>query len=526
MGQQVSPSTDNKNIVLSKIVAISELQKFLNAKTPERPVIVLCHGVFDLLHMGHVRHFQEARAMGDLLIVSITADAFVNKGPGKPVFSQGLRAEMLAALSCVDWVTINDAPDALPILEAIEPDFYVKGSDYADSKNDITGKIDVEKKCAESYGGKLFITDDITFSSSELLNRHFDVFDQPVRNFLTNMRLDGALNRLNGHLKKLSQMRVLVVGDAIIDEYRYVAALGKSPKENMIATKFEENETFAGGVIATANHVAGLCAQVDIMTCLGDCSGAQGSNDEELIMESLAKNVQLLPIRRRGAPTTRKTRFIDRHYFRKLFEVYDFDDSALPQSLQSHFDQMVEAQLEEYDLVLVNDFGHGLIAPSTISLLTKNSKFLAVNAQSNSANFGFNLITRYPKADVVFIDTPEAQLAVGNKTTDPATVVSKILPTKIACDRFVLTLGAGGCTTWEKGKKVQTVPAFATSVIDLVGAGDAFLAVAAPFVASGASMRDVGFIGNVAGAIKVGIVGHRSSIDAAKLMKSVTGLLK
>ena len=286
------------------------------------------------------------------------------------------------------------------------------------------------------------------------------MFDQPVRNFLTNMRLDGALNRLNGHLKKLSQMRVLVVGDAIIDEYRYVAALGKSPKENMIATKFEENETFAGGVIATANHVAGLCAQVDIMTCLGDCSGAQGSNDEELIMESLAKNVQLLPIRCRGAPTTRKTRFIDRHYFRKLFEVYDFDDSALPQSLQSHFDQMVEAQLEEYDLVLVNDFGHGLIAPSTISLLTKNSKFLVVNAQSNSANFGFNLITRYPKADVVFIDTPEAQLAVGNKTTDPATVVSKILPTKIACDRFVLTLGAGGCTTWEKGKKGSNCASF------------------------------------------------------------------
>ena len=119
-------------------------------------------------------------------------------------------------------------------------------------------------------------------------------------------------------------MRVLVVGDAIIDEYRYVAPLGKSPKENMIATKFEENEVFAGGVIATANHIAGLCARVDIMTCLGDKGGDNGHNDEELIMSGLAQNVQLLPIRRRGAPTTRKTRFIDRYYFRKLFEVYDF----------------------------------------------------------------------------------------------------------------------------------------------------------------------------------------------------------
>lgn len=526
MDDRVLPPANIKSDMLSKIVTISELNKLFGTRGVAGPKVVLCHGVFDLLHMGHVRHFQEARAMGDLLVVSITADAFVNKGPGKPVFSQGLRAEMLASLSCIDWVTVNDAPDALPIIDAIKPDFYAKGSDYSDAKNDITGKINVEQKKAESYGGKLAITDDITFSSSKLLNRHFDVFDQPVRDFLSHMRLNGALERLNKHLEQLSQMRVLVVGDAIIDEYRYVAPLGKSPKENMIATKFEENEVFAGGAIATANHIAGLCAQVDIMTCLGDKGGDSGHEDEELIMSGLAQNVQLLPIRRRGAPTTRKTRFIDRYYFRKLFEVYDFDDTALPQPLQTQFDQMIEEKIEDYDIVLVNDFGHGLIATETISILTKNSKFLAVNAQSNSANFGFNLITRYPRADVVFIDTPEAQLAVGNKTTDPATVVSKVLPTRMECDRFVLTLGAGGCTTWEKGKSVQTVPAFATSVVDLVGAGDAFLAVAAPFVAVGASMRDVGFMGNIAGAIKVGIVGHRSSIDAAKLMKSITGLLK
>ena len=87
----------------------------------------MAHGVFDLLHMGHVRHLNEAKAHGDVLITTITADAYVNKGPGKPVFSEHLRAEMLSALSVVDFVAINRAPDAEALLEAIRPDTYVKG---------------------------------------------------------------------------------------------------------------------------------------------------------------------------------------------------------------------------------------------------------------------------------------------------------------------------------------------------------------------------------------------------------------
>ena len=90
----------------NKIRSIAELGEIAARVKSEGRKVVLCHGVFDLLHMGHVRHLEEARSHGDILIVTITADAYVNKGPGKPVFSAALRAEMLAALSCVDFVDI------------------------------------------------------------------------------------------------------------------------------------------------------------------------------------------------------------------------------------------------------------------------------------------------------------------------------------------------------------------------------------------------------------------------------------
>jgi rfaE bifunctional protein nucleotidyltransferase chain/domain len=505
----------------AKILSLTDMESVAADCRHAGQKIVLAHGVYDLLHMGHVRHLEEARSHGDILFVTITADAFVNKGPGKPVFSENLRAEMLSALSVVDWVAVNDAPDAEPVLKALQPDVYVKGSDYRDAEDDVTGKISREREAVETHGGKLVFTDDITFSSSELLNRHFDVFEPQVKDFLARTRQDNGMEDLLQLIEKIASLKVLVVGDTIIDEYRYVVPMGKSPKENMIATRYESHEIFAGGTIATANHVAGICEKVDVLTSLGSDEG-----DEEFIRGQLRENVTLTRMRRRNSPTTRKTRFIDNSYFRKLFEVYNFDDSPMPNVMQSEFDNIIADRAASYDLVIVNDFGHGLIAPSTINLLCKRSKFLAVNAQSNSANFGFNLITRYPRADLVCIDTPEAQLAVGDKFMDVSKMVGEALPKSVDCDRFILTLGRGGCATWQRGKYVQTIPAFAKSVVDLVGAGDAFLAASAPMAAVHGTMRQVGFMGNIAGALKVGIVGHRTSIDKAALVKSIIGLLK
>ena len=484
--------------------------------------VVQCHGTFDLLHLGHVRHLEAARQLGDVLVVTVTADRYVNKGPGRPVFGQDLRAEMLASVEHVDWVAVDDAPDAVNAINQIQPDIYVKGQDYQNSEGDITGRIIVEREAVEAHGGATWFTDEVTFSSTELINQHLNLFEPQVREHLDAFRYSGGLEELIGVIESVKDYRVLFVGDAIIDEYQYVLPMGKSPKENVIATRYQDREVFAGGVFAAANHVASFCEKVDIITCLG-----AADNYDDLIRTSLRPNVGVYAFRRPGAPTTLKRRFVDPSYMHKLFETYVMNDEPLDDDLQRQVDDAISSSMPQYDLVIVTDFGHGLLSETSIGILTGRScPFLAVNAQSNTGNLGYNLIIKYPRADYICIDAPEARLALGDRLSPISDIASRLLNKYIDCSRMVITQGKHGCMTYERGGVAHTIPAFTRRVIDTVGAGDAFFAVTAPLVAAGAPIRHIGFIGNVVGALKVEIVGHRRSIDKPSLLKSLHGLLR
>ena len=504
-----------------KIRTIEELGEIARAAQAEGRSVALCHGVFDLVHLGHVRHILAARNEADVVIVTVTADRFVNKGPGRPIFPENMRAEMLAALGTVDWVGINRTSSAEPILDAVRPDIYVKGSDYENPDDDVTGKIAVEREVVERHGGRIVFTRDVTFSSSSLMNRYFDIYDPPLRDYLQKVREGGGAERMLKLIDKIQDMHVVLVGDTIIDEYQYVTALGKASKENIVATLFKNGEQFAGGVIAAANHVASFCKSVEIVTTLG-------GNDypEDFIRAHVRPNVTLTPIRIQGRPTTRKLRYVEMGYLHKLFEVYTMDDTPLDEAERKEIDRVTAERVRGGDVVIVTDFGHGMIAPSTIDTLIANSKFLAVNAQSNSGNHGYNLITKYPRADYVCIDAPEARLAATDKFNDIASVIQDRLHRKIDCDNMIITHGSFGCYPFSSKTGVARVPAFTKTVVDTVGAGDAFLTITAPLVAAGGNIEDVAFIGNAAGAIKVGIVGHRSSVEKAPLVKFVTALLK
>jgi rfaE bifunctional protein nucleotidyltransferase chain/domain len=513
VGRPASPR--EKVRTLDEVAAICEQMRGAGR------TVVQAHGTFDLLHLGHVRHLEAARKLGDALIVTVTADRFVNKGPGRPVFNAELRAEMLATLEYVDWVAVNDAADAVSAIERIRPSIYIKGQDYQNPDGDITGKITLERDAVEVHGGRIHFTDEVTFSSTELINRHLNIFEPHIREHLDTLRQNGGLGELCDLIESVADYRVLIVGDAIIDEYQYVLPMHKTPKENMIATRYQDRELFAGGVFAAANHVASFCKQVDVLTCLGDFD-----RHEDLVRQSLKPNVRLKTFTRPGAPTTLKRRFVDPSYMRKLFEVYFMNDESLPPDVQAAVDEAIAESASDYDVVITTDFGHGLIASSSIDALTKNARFLAVNTQSNSANLGYNLITKYQRADYVCIDAPEARLAVSDRVSNVGDIARRLAENHIDCSKIIVTQGKHGCVTFESGGIVHTIPAFARNVIDTVGAGDAFLAVTAPLVAAGAPMDRVGFIGNVVGALKVEIVGHRRSIEKVSLIKGINGLLK
>lgn len=146
-------------------------EKLKQLKSTEKK-IVLCHGCFDLMHPGHIKHFQAAKKMGDILVVTVTPDIFIDKGQGRPVFNQYLRADSIASLECVDYVAINKSPTAEDTLRVLKPDIYVKGQEF-ENFDDKTGKLQKEYEIAKEEGIQIRFTHEIVFSSTELLNKYF-----------------------------------------------------------------------------------------------------------------------------------------------------------------------------------------------------------------------------------------------------------------------------------------------------------------------------------------------------------------
>ena len=161
-----NPTEDRK-----KILSLEELNKLLGDLKFSNKTIAHCHGVFDLLHIGHIRHLKEASELADILIVSITSDRFVNKGSDRPVFKQQLRIEALASLEYVDAVILSDNVSAKESIKIVKPNFYFKGTDYKNNSLDVTGKIKIESNLVKKYGGKVIYTNETASSSTFLINK-------------------------------------------------------------------------------------------------------------------------------------------------------------------------------------------------------------------------------------------------------------------------------------------------------------------------------------------------------------------
>ena len=502
----------------SKIKDIEALAGEL-AKVRGGRKVIQCHGVFDLMHIGHIRHFQEARKLGDLLVVTITPDRFVNKGPNRPVFTESLRAEAIASLDCVDYVAVNKWPTAVEALSLLKPDFYAKGSDYRNAESDHTGGITRERLAVEAGGGKLVFTDEITFSSSTLLNTHMSNLPDDVNEYLGRFRAKHSAHAVVDVLRKAQTLKALVIGEAIIDEYQYCETLGKSGKEPILAAQFIRGEKFAGGSVAIANHVASFAGSTRLLTMLGSVD-----SHEDFIREKLAPGVEPEFLTMQGSPTIVKRRFIETYPFQKLFEVYVMDEEGGTQNA-AELCRRLERILPSFDVVIVADYGHGMLGPDAIQVLCEKSKCLAVNAQLNAGNHGFNTVSKYSRADFISLSEKEIRLETRNPSGDLQEIVERVA-TDLSCPRVLVTRGAKGNLCYGSAEGFFSVPGLSTKTVDRVGAGDAVFAVGSLCAALGAPMEVLGLIGNAVGIEAVGIVGNQRFIERAPLIKHLEALLK
>ncbi len=229
--------------IVSKEAFREKIKKELdrNGKT-----VALCHGVFDLLHPGHIIHLEQAKGMADVLVVSVTAAKYVRKGPGRPYFDDEMRMKVLAALECVDYVMLSQGYTVDDIIETVEPDIYVKGEEYARAEDDITGKIVEEKALVEKHGGRLGFTTGQVFSSTKLINIAMSGLSEEVRMFMEDFQTRHTMQEIRDYADKISRLKVLVVGDVIIDKYTYCNVQGMMSKDMGYSARLSYSEDYFG----------------------------------------------------------------------------------------------------------------------------------------------------------------------------------------------------------------------------------------------------------------------------------------
>lgn len=336
--------------------------------------------------------------------------------------------------------------------------------------------------------------------------------------FLSSFVKSHSARSIIEELASLKPLKILVIGEAIIDQYQYTSPMGKESKEPLVVHRHEGEELFAGGALATASHTSSLSDHVTIATLLG-----RSPSYASFIRAHLKKTVRPKFFYRDGS-TIVKRRFIDQYTNQKLFQVSDIWNDMITPRLEKTVAAYLARELPKHDAVLVNDFGHGFLTPKLIRLIVRKAKTLCLNVQANSANYGFNIITKYPRADIATTDIHEIRLATHDRYGEIMSLAKKIAR-HMHTKTLIVTRGPYGSTGYTKEQGFVDVPAFTDRIVDRVGAGDALFSIISPCLALGMDVTSALFLGNVAAAIKIQTVGNKTPVTFEDLEHKIRRLL-
>lgn len=508
---------------MQKIVSKNEFHiKIRPDLKKQNKSIILCHGVFDLVHPGHIIHLEQAKEMGDVLVVSVTAGKYVRKGPGRPYFNDEMRMKFLEALECVDYVLLSEAYTVTDIIEVVKPDIYVKGEEYSKAEDDLTGMIVEEKALVEKYGGKICFTTGQTYSSTKLINTAMAGLTDEIKDYVIDFKTRYSIKEIKKYADEIDKLKILVIGDIIIDKYTYCDIQGLMTKDVGYSARVCSSEEYMGGAAAIAGHLSSFSPNVTLMSIIG-----YEKDKMKRFNDALLDKMELCLLCSKEFPTIVKHRYLSRdkkrEEYRKIFAVNNIAENfKYEENVVIPFKEILEQKISEYDVVFLCDFGHGLVDQDVMDTIQQKAKYVALNCQTNSSNRGLNIITKYTRADVFSLDQQELKLAfpayAGNEEQG-LEALAKYLKGK-----GWLTRGSQGAYGIE-GERIWSCPAFTLNVKDTVGAGDAFFAIAGIFAAIGAPIEVGTFVGNIAGALGANIVGNKEVVEKVNVLKYASTLL-
>jgi rfaE bifunctional protein nucleotidyltransferase chain/domain len=485
----------------TKLVTSSQLRDIAASK-------VLCHGVFDILHVGHIRYFEESKKHGDILIVSLTADKYVNKGPGRPYFKLSERLQQIAALEIVDYVIISNDISACEIIESIRPNKYCKGVEYKDK--DVAGNLARESESLIKIGGDLVFIDTPKNSSTELFFSNFTNNNSGAL-ALNNLREIYSLDYVNNVLEKFKKLKICVIGELIIDTYVSCWVENVSSKSPSLSGRYINSEKYLGGV--------GVVLEILLELGIDVIGVSHWSEKQEVILKinGTLSDANMINIFEKNINAPEKIRYIHDDNSQRIFELIKIEN--LPENLEFNHELFKNAQ-DKSDLILIYDFGHGFIGDIMRSQITIGDK-VWVNAQTNSDNYGYNLIDKYIGFENIVIDRREASLVVskkGLKNEDLYNLTTKKLGLKNLC----LTLGKEGCMY----QNLSSFPALTSIAKDATGAGDAFYLIYALFTHVTKDKYFSAGLASIFAAEKVKITGHNAKENVANFKKAIQSIFK
>jgi len=453
-----------------KIVTRDELREAIGPRPRERKVI-LCHGTFDLVHPGHLRHLMYARSQADVLVVSVTSDAHIPKANYRPYVPQDLRALNLAALEVVDYVLIDDDPVPLENLRFLQPDFYAKGYEYAASG--INPKTQEEIDVLDEYGGEIILTPgDVVYSSSRFIETTPP--NLAPEKLVALMSSEGlSFADLTAALDTLADTHVHVVGDTIIDSYAYCTPIGSSTsKTPTISLKFEEQIDFVGGAGVVARHVRATGAKVSFTTVLGD-----DAHRDFALRELEAGDVQVDAIVEGNRPTTNKLVYVADGY--RLLKVDVVDNRPIDTATLDNIVRQLQSSTA--GVFVVSDFRHGIFTKQTIPTITGAIPPGCVRVADSQVASRWGNILDFPGFDLITPNEKEARFSIGDQDSVVRPLASDLYR-RSGCKVLIMKMGARGVMVHrgDSGslRDFFQIDSFADGVVDPVGAGDALLAYA------------------------------------------------
>jgi len=486
-----------------KIKTKEELMRLVEDLKNQGKKIVHCHGVFDLIHPGHIRHFKFAKEQGDILLVSITGDNFVDKEYLNPFATSSLRARSLASVEYIDLVFVNENPYAKDLLQEIKPNVYIKGGEYANDaeKRRHPGFLE-EKRIIEESGGKVvYSPGDVIFSSSQIMTRLLkrdDLKEERINNFLK--RYNVSKDNLIGVISRFKDSKILVLGDFFVEDYIFCKSKA-SPDSPTLKLEFLDSKRFLGGVGSVVQYLHNLGAEIKAVSI--------GNNDSKEALEkinpSLENKIEFVDVE--GYELAIKTKFLSDE--QKIFELNRKGKIKFDEKVESDFINKVLDILDNFDGIIFCDYSKGFLTENIINSIIRVAKDKNIFSTIISEDEKTRDIIKYRDMDFVVFSEEEIREIINNFSEGIDSVSRKVL-SQTRYKNLIINLGREGIIGYDPLKDYQTqsyssfvsyLPSFSDVVIDSNGEKESLISAITLSLVSKGDVYSSMYLGNCVSSI-------------------------